>query len=72
MSAQTLQGLDDLHEVHVLHHVVVVAVLLTLVVEHRPELYGCQGLYGPYDGCLLVVELEDGGVGLQRCLARHE
>ena len=50
----------------------VVAVLLTLIIEHGPELDGCHRLYQPHDGREGVVEFEHQRIGLQVGLARHD
>ena len=72
VDAQALECLDGLHEVHIAHDFLVIAVLLALIVEHGPELDGRHGLDEPYDGREGVVELDHDGIGLEIGLAGHD
>ena len=72
VDAPALQCLDDLHDVEVLHHVVIIAVLTALVVECRPKLNGDSRLYKPHDGSWVVVEFEHHRIGLQIGLSWHD
>ena len=50
VDAPALEDLDDLHHIHIAHHIAEVTVLLALIVEHGPELDGSNGLDEPHDG----------------------